>query len=169
MKASRRFMRMSFAIVGSLFFSWPATSASIQEGWSVIQSATQDKSIAINALYYEGRELWVVGADGMVMRSRDDGRNFEKVEIGIDAGLNDVYGRRDRLWIIGDGGALAISTDGGRSFVKNPQRSYRKAGSSGKKLDFYSVQFIDNDKGYIVGDEGLIMASTDGGISWQEQ
>jgi photosystem II stability/assembly factor-like uncharacterized protein len=146
-----------------------------QQGWTRLQTIKQgDKGAVINAVYYNGDDIWVVGAGGLVARSYDDGRSFQEIDTGTtDVGLNDVYIRGGRIWIVGDGGTILKSTDGGRSFVKSVYTSRHKASrdvqNPAREIDLYSVQFTDADYGYIVGDSGLILASTNGGSSWREQ
>jgi photosystem II stability/assembly factor-like uncharacterized protein len=144
-------------------------SAIAQQGWSQAQIFKQGgKEATVNAVSYNGDEIWVVGADGLVARSFDEGRNFEKVDLNVTAGLNDVFVRKDDIWIIGDAGTIMLSTDGGRSFEKSPYKP-PAPGSGSDPIDLYSVQFTDDRRGYIVGDDGLILASSDGGFSWREQ
>lgn len=147
-------------------------SALAQQGWSQAQVIKQAGNPAtVNAVFYDGDDVWVVGADGLITRSYDDGRTFQEMNLAIDAGLNDVFVRKENVWIIGDASTILISTDGGLSFVKRLYAPYGTRASLQEQggLDLYSVQFIDKEKGYIVGDEGLILASTDGGYSWREQ
>src|SRR4030095_3779131 len=140
-----------------------------QQGWAPLQTIkTAGPDSGINSVYYDGDEIWVVGAHGLIARSFDDGQSFQDINQGVDAGLNDVYMRRDRICIVGDGGTILRSTDSGRSFVKI-LRSTRLAGATGTDPDLYSVQSVDDNRVYIVGDRGLILASTDGGASWREQ
>ncbi|HYP28638.1 MAG TPA: YCF48-related protein [Blastocatellia bacterium] len=148
-----------------------SVSALAQQGWSRAQSIRQNgQEATVNAVYYDGDLVWVVGAGGLVARSDDEGRSFQEMDLGVSSGLNDVFGRKDDLWIVGDEGAIFLSTDGGRSFVKSlgNTRSGRSAQAEPPR-DYYSVQFIDEETGFIVGDEGLILASNDGGVSWREQ
>jgi photosystem II stability/assembly factor-like uncharacterized protein len=145
--------------------------APAQQGWSRAQVIKQgDKSANVNAVYYDGDEVWVVGANGLITRSYDDGRSFLELPIGVDAGLNDVFIRKDRIWVVGDSGTILVSTDGGQNFIKSLY-AFRGATHDGKRrtaLDLYSVQFLDERNGFIVGDEGLILQSTDGGTTWRE-
>ncbi|MEW6131011.1 MAG: YCF48-related protein [Acidobacteriota bacterium] len=146
-----------------------AISIAAQQGWTKISSLKQnDQPATINAVFYDGDNLWLVGADGLVMRSTDDGRNFNEVDVGVKEGLNDVFARKDRIWIVGDGGLIVSSTDKGKSFSKTTYDANRKGLSvpQDKTLDLYSVEFESNDEGYIVGDEGLIIHTTDGGRNW---
>src|SRR5215216_5826961 len=113
-----------------------------QQGWSRLQTIKQGgKGAVINAVYYDGDDIWVVGAAGLVARSYDDGRTFQEVDSGADGGLNDVYVRGGRIWIVGDGGTILKSTDGGRSFVKSVYTSRHKASKDAqnpsREIDLY--------------------------------
>ena len=50
------------------------------------------------------------------------GAIFEKLDLNVDAGLNDVFVRKDDIWIVGDAGTILLSTDGGQSFDTNESR-----------------------------------------------
>lgn len=163
-----------FSLAAIFVASLLAQAVEGQQGWTRLQTIKQaGKGAVINAVYYDGDDIWVVGAQGLVARSYDEGKTFQEVNAGVDANLNDVYVRGGRIWIVGDAGTILKSTDGGRSFVKSIYTSRHKAGkdaqNSAREVDLYSVQFTDADYGYVVGDSGLILASTNGGISWREQ
>ena len=144
-------------------------AAFAQQGWAPLQTIkTAGADTTISSVYYDGDDIWVVGAHGLVASWHDDGQTFQETTQGVDAGLNDVNIRKDRICIVGDAGTILRSTDSGRSFVKI-LRSTRLAGATGTDPDLYSVQFADDDHVYIVGDRGLILNSTDGGASWREQ
>jgi len=150
------------------------SSVSAQQGWSRVQTIRHKGSDAtVSAVWYDGRSLWVVGADGLIVQSVDDGSTVTAVDLGISEGLNDVVGRGRYLWIVGDKGTILLSTDSGRSFVKSlyrpSQTGQRGAPGGGAPVDLYSVQFTDDRRGYVVGDQGLILATTDGGRSWDER
>jgi photosystem II stability/assembly factor-like uncharacterized protein len=157
---------MALGLVAAL-----SVSALAQQGWSRAQSLRQKgRDATANAVLYDGDLVWIVGADGLVARSDDEARNFQEMDLGVSAGLNDVFSRKEDMWIVGDGGTILLSTDGGRSFVKSLGHSGSGRSTQGDApRDYYSVQFIDEETGYIVGDEGLILASNDGGVSWREQ
>jgi photosystem II stability/assembly factor-like uncharacterized protein len=166
-----RFSKRSGLVISLAIMAGLSASALAQQGWSRAQSIRQNgREATINAVHYDGDLIWIVGADGLVARSHDEGRNFQEVDLGVTTGLNDVFARKDDVWIVGDGGTILLSTDSGRSFVKSLGTSHTGGLSQGgAPRDYYSVQFIDQDSGYIVGDEGLILTSNDGGVSWREQ
>jgi photosystem II stability/assembly factor-like uncharacterized protein len=152
-------------------------TASGQQGWSQAHKIkVSDKAATLSSIFFDGEVVWIVGADGLILRSEDYGGNFQKIDSRVTEGLNDVFALKDRVWIIGDGGTMFFSTDRGRSFVKNWYSGYRRRTNStaggpngSERLDLYSVQFIDREKGFVVGDEGLILRSNDGGVTWAEQ
>ncbi len=166
--------KLYFRVLLSFLILAVGFSASIygQQGWSKISTISQGNNAAtVNAVSFDGSNIWVAGAKGFLSRSYNDGSNFEEKDLGIDVGLNDVFIRKNQIWVVGDAGTIIQSTDSGRSFMKRVYDSSRRAYGQSKVqyLDFYSVEFVDEKKGFIVGDEGLILATTDGGFSWDEQ
>jgi photosystem II stability/assembly factor-like uncharacterized protein len=162
--------RISSVVVALVLLS---VSSFGQQGWSPLMTIKQSgKPAVINAVFYDGGDIWVVGAEGYMAHSLDEGRTFQETGVGVDKGLNDVYGREQRIWVVGDAGTIMRSTDSGRSFIKSVYTSRSRRGASqpdnGGAIDLYSVQFTDRDYGYIVGDQGLILATTNGGLSWRE-
>src|SRR5215813_1097456 len=140
-----------------LIFGAGRISGASDQGWAQLQSLSQGSGRAtLNALYYDGKRLWIVGANGLVLRSDDYGRTFQEIQRTTDAGLNDVFAFDKRMWIVGDAGNMMFSTDGGISFIKNLFVSHRNAQSV--PLDLYSVQSNSDRDGFIVGDQGLILA-----------
>lgn len=143
-----------------------------QQGWSKLANISQgNNSATVNAVHFDGSNIWVVGAQGLLSRSYNDGGNFEEQALGVDVGLNDIFMRKNAIWIVGDAGTIIQSTDGGKSFMKRVYDASRRAYGQSKTqyVDFYSVEFEDEKRGFIVGDEGLILSTTDGGFSWDEQ
>lgn len=159
-----------FVICVTVSFISGAGVYAAQQGWSGLQKIkVGDKASTLNSVFYDGKYLWVVGADGLVLRSGDSGQSFEDIAFGSTENFNDIYVRKDRIWMVGDGGAISLSTDGGRSFTNirymSPRRDSSSTGASSSP-DLYSVQFSDKNRGFIVGDQGLIAKSTDGGYTW---
>src|SRR5438105_240994 len=119
--------------------------------WSRLTTIKQDNQPSvINAVTYDGDNIWVVGAKGLIARSSDEGRTFNAIPSAVDVGLNDVTVRGERIAIVGDQGTILRSTDGGRSFVRSNYSLRYREGQPGGVVDLYSVQFIDKDTGYIV-------------------
>jgi photosystem II stability/assembly factor-like uncharacterized protein len=163
--------RKKIPVLVPVFFIGMVSSAIAQQGWAKLTVIRQgDKPAVVNAVTYDGDDIWVVGAQGLIAHSPDNGSTFYSVPSGTHVGLNDVVVRGDRIWMAGDQGNILRSTDGGRSFSRtNYALRYREDLQNGGILDLYSIQFIDKDTGYIVGDRGLILTTRNGGESWREQ
>ena len=164
--------RTAAAIIGSVALMIALyVTASAQQGWSRLTVIQQDNQPAVvNAVTYDGDDIWVVGAKGLVARSSDEGRSFNAVASSVDVGLNDVAVRGERIAIVGDQGTILRSTDGGRSFIRsNYSLRFREGQGEGGVVDLYSVQFVDKETGYVVGDRGLILSTDNGGASWREK
>ena len=72
-----------------------------QQGWARLDTIkTSGPDAGINSVFYDGDEIWVVGARGLIARSHDDGGTFQEMHQGVDTGLNDVFVRRDLLRFI---------------------------------------------------------------------
>jgi len=144
-----------------------------QQGWSITQPISRKGSrAAISAVYYDGDDVWVVGAQGLIARSYDDGRTFQDVDSGVTTGLNDVFASGKRVWVVGDAGAILKSTDDGRHFRQVQASAItgmqpQTAGGNGS--DLYSLLFQNDTHGYIVGDHGLILSTSDSGATWRVQ
>ncbi|HMG33883.1 MAG TPA: YCF48-related protein [Blastocatellia bacterium] len=175
---------MPASVTPALAIAMPALA---QQGWSAIQPIARKGSRAsTSAVFYDGDDVWIVGAEGLIERSYDDGKSFQEVDAGVTTGLNDVFARKDGVWIVGDGGLILTSTDGGHRFNPllyntDPNRNRLPSKSPSSRsvnnqpppaqgaIDLYSIQFADETHGYIVGDRGLILATSDAGASWREQ
>src|SRR6266566_4317882 len=72
-----------------------------QQGWAKLQTIKAGAAdSAINSVYYDGDDIWVVGSHGLIAKSHDDGRTFQDINQGVDASLNDVWVRKDRICIV---------------------------------------------------------------------
>src|SRR5262245_21964626 len=72
-----------------------------QQGWSTTQPIMRNGIPAtINSVYFDGDDVWVVGAKGLISRSFDDGRTFQDIDTGVQVGLNDVFARNKRVWVV---------------------------------------------------------------------
>src|SRR5205814_9260760 len=103
-------------LVCAIALSFAATTFGIvafaQQGWAKLQTIKSSAADSgINSVFYDGDDIWVVGSHGMISKSHDDGRTFQEMNQGVDAGLNDVSVRKDRICIVGDGGTFLRSTD----------------------------------------------------------
>jgi hypothetical protein len=110
---------------------------------------------------------WLVGDGGLVMKTRDLGRNWqtpprelpEYVTEHFDFHAVAVSGAN--VWVAGSPGTRVFhSPDGGESW--QPQ-------DTGWQTPIRALRFVDDATGWAVGDLGTILSTHDGGRSWQRQ
>jgi membrane protein len=111
-------------------------------------------------------EILIIGEDLTAISSKDFGRrwnpympihglnNFDKEN------LNSISVFEESIFICGDAGAILTSKDGGQSWYK------KNIGF--KKIDFFDIDFIDEQQGVMVGDSGNIRYTFDGGVTWKK-
>ena len=103
----------------------------------------------------------VVGDNGTILRTINEGTTWETVSSGTAATLNRVSFVNELIGtVVGTGGTILRTIDGGKSWT--PQ-------ISGTNSNLHSVSFIDANDGAVVGDNGTILLTKDGGTNWINQ
>lgn len=118
---------------------------------------------------YDGASgtAWLVGEQGLVMRSTDFGANWSAAQGGFPGGSNNyfdltaVFARDGFVAAVGAPGSLFFrSDDGGRNW---------RAAATGVATPLRKLFFLDASTGWAVGDLGVVLATRDGGATWQKQ
>jgi photosystem II stability/assembly factor-like uncharacterized protein len=105
-----------------------------------------------------GKVGWIVGEDGIVLKSSDGGDTWTRLKTGTDKNLFNVFPVDDQLVVaVGADGAIVRTTDGGDHWqtIKSP-----------KFVSLFGLTFVDKNKGFAVGEFSTILATTDGGQTW---
>lgn len=110
---------------------------------------------------------WLVGDGGLVLTSRDMGKNWQTTEADIPPALREQFDfcalavQGPHCWIAGSPGTRVLhSGDGGRTW---------DVADTGQPLPIRGLHFVDASRGYAVGDLGTILATSDGGRTWHRQ
>ena len=108
----------------------------------------------INASYIVAEnDIWVVGAEGLVLH--DDGTGWANIEVGTTEDLNDItFIDASNGYVVGNGG-LVLLYDGTTWSVVNV----------GTTENLLGVSFVDSDNGVVVGDGGTIVVYNSG--TWE--
>lgn len=126
---------------------------------SVLERLDNPKGLHLNAIGGNGQHIVIAGEQGLVLRSKDGGREFARVETPYRGSWFSVYlGRADEMVLAGLRGNAFFSPD---------------AGSSWSKVDFglpVSITTLSSGASgqVLAGNQaGGIFASRDGGRSFQ--
>jgi len=113
----------------------------------------------IFGVHYVDKELcWAVGADGLVLKTTDGGKSWERREKVTNLSLNDIFFFNDKGWIVGQDGLILVTDDGGISWDKK---------ATGTEAMLFRISFINSDRGFAVGGKGTILSTEDGGEVWK--
>ncbi|HUA34505.1 MAG TPA: YCF48-related protein [Candidatus Binataceae bacterium] len=146
------------------------------DGGQHFQQINIGTSLAVLAIQMvDDQNGFLAGQDGLVMRTRDGGKSWQRLNSRTRLHIF-ALSFPDRLhgFLVGDRSLVLSTSDGGETFFK---RQLQRVFSAELKDDsgayeepaYYSVQFVDDNRGWIVGDEGRIWSTGNGGKSWQEQ
>lgn len=109
--------------------------------------------------FVSAEEGWIVGDQGLLLHSRDGGRQWQRQPVPTDRSLNALYfADPQRGWLVGDQGTVLATRDGGNSW---------RSQFLGDAAAIYGLSFIDPDTGWLVGEGGALYYTRDGGAEWE--
>ncbi|MCL4685339.1 hypothetical protein KJ059_11380 [Myxococcota bacterium] len=106
-------------------------------------------------------EGYIAGLGGVVLVSKDGGRNWTYQETGLKQAIFSVFPSRDRVIAVGEKGYVRVSTDGGATWEK-PGAGFPNVFTFMRDIWFAP----GGESGYIVGERGKVLRTTDGGQTW---
>jgi len=118
---------------------------------------------------YDGSvgNAWMVGEQGLVMRSTDFGANWATAPGAFPGGANNYF---DLSAVAArDGFVAAVGTPGALFFRSNDGGATWQAHPTGVTTPLRKLFFFDANLGWAVGDFGVIAATNDGGATWRVQ
>jgi len=114
-------------------------------------------------------KFFAVGVNGTMVKSVDSGQNWSLVAHGLTTKNLYTIDFSSNLvgYAAGVGLTLLKTTDGGTTWTdirsNLPTALLEYTASS---LDFYDINFTDDNNGYAVGFNGVVIKTTDGGATW---
>jgi len=149
----------TFYLIGTLF-NGESLGDSIfnyrSSQWDKLHSGTNSN---LNSIYVTNdMNCFVVGENGLYLRSTDEGDHWEQQNIGTNYSLNSIcFINNDVGFITGSNGTILKTSNSGTSWVQL---------TSGTNYDLNSTFFVNNTTGFVVGDRGTILKTTNAGNSW---
>ncbi len=110
-----------------------------------------------NDIKFINEEGWAISGKGLILHSRDKGKNWSISKWG-DFSLNNIYMINNRLgFIAADGGIILATESGGRD--------WRAIDTKDVTLNFRNIAFFEN-RGIATGTKGRIYLTEDAGLTW---
>lgn len=155
MNISRKLLKdLAIIVLGLLSM----TAAAQQRGWYWQNPYLQGNDL--NSIVMSGSTGWAVGDHGTVMRTSNEGFDWELVDLRTTDNFNCIYIDiiSGRGWIVGDNGALYQTEDGGETWIKQ---------YLGTHEILYAVAAIEGACPWICGND-VIYRSHDQGATWEK-
>ena len=105
---------------------------------------------------------YIAGLGGVVLVSRDGGRNWSYRDTGLKQAIFSLYPLGERVIAVGEKGFVRVSNDGGETWHL-PQTGFPQVFTFMRDIWFAPGGQV----GYIVGERGKVLRSTDGGQTWE--
>src|SRR5208283_3981070 len=128
---------------------------------SIAQGSTLDGNDYDLMQFVNSSTGWVVGINGMILKTTDGGAHWMDQSSGVSTELFALsFVDTAHGWVCGIGGVILGTTDGGKTWQQQ---------QSGTQRLCKAMRFIDQLHGWVVCDSGVIVATTNGGASWTNQ
>lgn len=109
----------------------------------------------------DGGKVWLVGANGKILRSLDGGKSWKQQVAQVTANLQDIAAWDDqRAVAVGNGGTVIVTSDGGKSWRTVDVGPFKIA----SKL--LRVKTIPGGHAWTVGEGGNVLHSDNFGNNW---
>ncbi len=158
-----------------ILFLGAAFQLHAQSGWTLSNVKTEVDLVTV--FFTSSDRGWVAGDDGFLASTTDGGKTWNKISLGIDDTINEIYFRNDDNGYLVAGRRMFITRDKGRSW--QDLRIYRPGEFGAGRPEFLSIRFSDKNKGYVIGavlrqsggdevvTDSLLMRTDDGGETWR--
>jgi photosystem II stability/assembly factor-like uncharacterized protein len=137
-----------------------------------LESRRQEKpginvSVAQNPYLFTVRfanedEGYIAGLGGVVLISKDGGRNWAYRETGLKQAIFSLFPVEGRVIAVGEKGFVRVSTDGGETWA-TPSDGFPTVFTFMRDIWFAP----GGRSGYIVGERGMVLHSDDAGVHWE--
>jgi photosystem II stability/assembly factor-like uncharacterized protein len=118
----------------------------------------QDRDLYAIRFSPGGKVGWIVGEDGIIMKTADGGDTWTRQETGTKKNLFNVYAVDDQLVVaVGADGTIVRTADGG---------GHWQVEKSPKMVALFGLTFLDKNTGFAVGEFSTILATRDSGQTW---
>lgn len=126
---------------------------------------TEAGSYSVKLTINDGTESAEITKPAVISVINTLSQGWSKIRTTITTDLSDVVFPSTMVgYACGEGAVILKTTDGGQSWIP-----LNTGVTSVYGIEFYDIDFYDNDHGWAVGNKGIIVETKDGGVSWTKQ
>ncbi len=111
----------------------------------------------LDVAYVSGGTFVMVGYDGRILRSEDNGNSWKEIDRPTTFSLNQVSFVGENGWAVGHQGTVINTRDGGKTWALQKSNTTKA---------LFSVSFVDQNYGWACGDESIWLWTNNGGETW---
>lgn len=154
---SLKLLFILLVLTGSIFAQW------VQVGTGTTTSQLWSVSFA------DASKVFAVGVNGTMVKSLDNGQTWSLVNHGLTT--KNLYSIKFSSSQVGYAGGVGLTllktTDGGATWTSiRPNLPTTLLEYTASSLDFYDLNFTDDNNGYAIGYNGVVIKTSDGGATW---
>lgn len=105
-------------------------------------------------------KLFAANVKGEIYLSSDSGASWQISLAGDDAVYRTVASSGSFVFAAGENGIMAATKNDGANWYYS---------STGSRVRFNKIRFVDENYGFIIGDKGLLLVTSDGGNTWERR
>jgi photosystem II stability/assembly factor-like uncharacterized protein len=135
---------------------------SLDAGGSWQQAQVPVSSDLVALSFPDTKMGWAAGHDGVILRTQDGGRTWQRQLDGRTLGAQMVAYYAERL-------QQASLPEAERKRLEAAQGDAQRFATQGAETPLLDIWFSDSQEGWAVGAFGLILHTADGGVHWQPQ
>lgn len=107
--------------------------------------------------HVSGNTFVIVGYDGRILRSEDNGNSWKEIERPTNFSLTQVSFVGENGWAVGHQGTVINTRDGGKTWTLQKSNTTKA---------LLSISFVDQNRGWACGDESTWLWTDNGGETW---
>lgn len=111
----------------------------------------------LDVAYVSGGTFVMVGYDGRILRSEDNGTSWKEIDRPTTFSLTQVSFVGENGWAVGHQGTVINTRDGGKTWALQKSNTTKA---------LFSISFVDQNYGWACGDESTWLWTNNGGETW---
>jgi len=157
---TNKYLWITIIMLGSLYWGqlYIAQTSSVES--KVVSTKSKLKKNLYGVDFPSSNKGWIVGGDGLIVRSVDKGENWEIQESNVTVNLVAVHFlNTQKGFVVGAQGTLLATVNSGDAWGKR---------ETGTEAFLNDICFTTTDSGFIAGELGAVLYTKDGGETWEK-